>query len=370
MLEGMLEALTEQASRDSSGRFTLDPRKAIEKLSGFQLYGGQWALKIVQAAVAGGASSLELSFRGKDALWKIKGVAWSADDVEDALWHPEAEVSRGLHHLRVALWSVGFGQKKSFELAGPGWKQSLGWNGRRLQLEPTAERDLFELRVTGITPGDLTNPLLVLARPCPIPFTVAGRSLKSGRSDLDPLFSGYPRPELFCQLYEGPPEARLFHWVKDGVSVGSYYLEGDRTPICGDFFLADPAAPTDLSGLRLVASQMAEVIPATDPLLAGCFARLHEQLLERVGEPEPVRRNNVTFWESIIVVGAISMITTDPAFGGCILLAGVLGVRLNPAKVSPRVGRAQQLADYLEKLKDEPWRLSERQRIVAFVLPS
>ena len=66
LLEGMLEALTEQASRDSSGRFTLDPRKAIEKLSGFQLYGGQWALKIVQAAVAGGASSLELSFRGKD----------------------------------------------------------------------------------------------------------------------------------------------------------------------------------------------------------------------------------------------------------------------------------------------------------------
>jgi len=131
LLDGLLEALTEEASRDSSGAFSLDPRKAIEKLAAFQLDGQQWALKVVQAAVAGGATHLELTFRGKQAIWKIKGPPWCSEEIEDALWHPERLPRESIHCLRMALWNVGFGRRTAFSLDGPGWSQRLRWDGRR-----------------------------------------------------------------------------------------------------------------------------------------------------------------------------------------------------------------------------------------------
>jgi len=365
-LDGMLEALAEEARRDSSGSFTLDPRKAIEKFAAFQLSGSFWGLKVVQAAVAGGASSMELAFRGDQTIWKLKGPGWNCGEVERALWHPETKAEAGLHHLRIALWSAGFGQQKPFTLEAPGWDRRLRWDGRHFHRDSATHCATVELRVSGVDASPLKK-VLRLAKSCPIPFSVAGVSLNRGRPRAHVLFSGYPRADLFCQLFCAPEGGlRLFHWVKDGVVVGTYCLEDDRSNLYCDWYFTDSKVTTDLSGLSLISPLEPEVISTTNQMLAESTSRLHELLLEREGDPEPPRRNNISFWESTIVVGAITMLATDPAFGGVILLAGVLGTRLNPPKVSPGIRRHQELIDYVATLKEEPWQLSDSVLLIGF----
>lgn len=365
-LEDILEALTEEARRDSSGVFSLDPRKALEKFAAFQLQGEQWALKVVQAAVAAGATSLDLTFRGTEAVWKIKGPAWSSQEIESALWHPERIPRDSIHALRIALWNVGFGRKTPFSLDGPAWNQRLRWDGRRFHRDSPSACQTVELRVSQTRPASLQALLLNLAYPCPIPFTMAGRSLKKEREGAHLLFSGYPCPELFCQLFVSKvPCAGSLFWVKDGVIVGMDFLRGQTGTVFGDFYLSDPKAPTDLTGLALVEELPAESLLAVNQLLADSIGRLHNMLLEREGEAEPPRLTDVGGGETLGVIGVVTMLGLGlteglggAAFGLVILLGGILGMRLNPPKVSPRARRGQELTRYIGMLKDHPWQLS------------
>ena len=358
-LEGMLEALAEQAERDSSGSFTLDPLKAIEKFAAYQLQGQQWALKVVQAAVAGGATNLELTFRGKEAIWRLKGLDWNIHEIEEALWHPNQRPARSIDHLRVALWSVGFGSRVPFSLDVPAWRQRLRWDGRRLHREASPGSPTVELRVAQTQTSAVQAILASCAYPCPIPFTVAGRSLKRGREGAVPLFSGYPSAALFCQLFRstGQGSAGCFYWVKDGVLAGAHGLRGPAGTLFADFYFSDPEIPTDLTGLVLLESLPAETLRAVNQQLADSMGRLHELLQEREGDPDQTTPANARAWEVLMGFGILTM-STVPALGAVIVLGGFLGMQLSPPKASSRARRGQELTRYIGMLKDTPWQLA------------
>ncbi|MBS2040973.1 hypothetical protein JST97_38660 [bacterium] len=110
-----LDEFIEQRSREgswvSSGEFTLERKKALEKTARYQL--GRptaWILKIVQAAVAAGSERLDIfQTLGETQFEFLCKEDWSGSAFEHAFFSPEAKVSPGLEYLRRALWSAGIG---------------------------------------------------------------------------------------------------------------------------------------------------------------------------------------------------------------------------------------------------------------------
>ena len=124
-LEETLAGEIAEARLDSSGRFTLDLSKALEKLAGYQLPGSYtWACKLVQAAVASGCQWVTIRLYSQGCEFRLEGtlenVSW--EDFESTLLDPRSTGNRAWDHLKQGLWSVlrESGRPFSVRLAGNG----------------------------------------------------------------------------------------------------------------------------------------------------------------------------------------------------------------------------------------------------------
>ena len=192
-LDRYLDSQFGEATLDSSGYFTVDRQKALEKLAQFQLPSEHhWALKVVQAAVAFGAPGLEvkLSLSTSEFLF---AYGCALEELEEAFYHPEPGPSRALNHLKSALWSVGYGGLRPFQYCPANSGQSLVWTGERFQRvtcqlssqarltvsQRTRQQDqhsLFLLREIEAAQANrqLSLVLSQWAYTCPIPLKVDG----------------------------------------------------------------------------------------------------------------------------------------------------------------------------------------------------
>lgn len=104
----LLGSLKQEGKVDSSGIFTMDLRKAIEKLARFQLPQHYYYIpKMVQAAVAGGASYVVVKINESRVLIEFDGRPYSAEELANIFQYMLAsrhlEEHRHLRHLATAI---------------------------------------------------------------------------------------------------------------------------------------------------------------------------------------------------------------------------------------------------------------------------
>lgn len=124
----------QEGTLDSHGRFTLAQEKAWEKLGTFQLpFEQAWVLKLVQAAVCAGASSLEIVQSRTDTQFKVLGeLDWSWPEVEGALFDLERRTSKAIRHLTVGVRALAKSTTRPFSLKF-GAAPSVTWDGHRFE---------------------------------------------------------------------------------------------------------------------------------------------------------------------------------------------------------------------------------------------
>jgi hypothetical protein len=131
-----LDAFLQNASRggtaDSTGSFTADISRALEKLAKFQLGSeSAWLLKCIQWGVASGASEIKVVLGKKSTEIHLLGqFEIDTQDVEEAIVTVEP-ATPALEHLSVALRDVGFRQGRAFQLGQPN-SNELTWDGKKL----------------------------------------------------------------------------------------------------------------------------------------------------------------------------------------------------------------------------------------------
>lgn len=114
--------------------FTLAWDQAVEKLSSFQLYAGAWALKMVQCAVAGGASRVQFLCTDEQVMVRVLfSSSWTANEVRDALVQLAPPGDRSLGHLVLAFRALAFGEQRDVELYLAGQHEGLRWSQGRLE---------------------------------------------------------------------------------------------------------------------------------------------------------------------------------------------------------------------------------------------
>lgn len=154
-MEDLLGRYREAGDLESSGSFTLDPKKAIEKLSEFQLptpY--HWILKLIQSLHLSGASVIDIS-AGIHGVQVVSDAAPRFGGVEDLLGHLLADPAHcdpALRHLAAGLQGslavrprevrasfTSDGQTRTFVLKSGGWRagdtRKEGSGVRRFELE-------------------------------------------------------------------------------------------------------------------------------------------------------------------------------------------------------------------------------------------
>jgi hypothetical protein len=126
-----LETLREQGQVHSQGVFSVAREQALEKLAAFQLpFPGAWAVKVVQAVVASGATEPILFYlRSREVdIRFVPGRPWSLEEIVSRLDDPGSSPDRALNHLAAALWAVGRGGGHEFELSFPVARVRLRWS--------------------------------------------------------------------------------------------------------------------------------------------------------------------------------------------------------------------------------------------------
>lgn len=161
-LDDFLAREIAQGELQSSGQFTLTREKALEKLAAFQLPNeNAWVLKVVQAAVLGGYSQLNVRLSSSNVEFGFMGdCGWSLEDFEQGFYDPESSSDRSLQALKQALWSVSLHGGRPFQLVGRDWRQALFWNGQQLTRQPLGECPGTRLTVSHRVRGDNGFPLL------------------------------------------------------------------------------------------------------------------------------------------------------------------------------------------------------------------
>lgn len=147
-LNDLMEDLSDDGVRDSSGVFTLDPKEAERKLATFALANPQdYILKLVQAAVAAGAGAVEVEARTGEVEVRWDGPGLAAHSLPGLMGHllsagcpPE---TRHLRHLAAGLrGSVGV-KPRSLRVesgsGGGGFRRS--WDGDGWKDEPLPQRE-------------------------------------------------------------------------------------------------------------------------------------------------------------------------------------------------------------------------------------
>lgn len=243
-LQSFLNDYSEEGAEHSRGRFEIDREAAVAKVSAYQIpYGGDWALKVIQSAVAFGVEAIEVFQTRHHTRFLFRGGAgWAPDFVLGNFWEVDSSGERSLDHLKTALWKVGIHQKRPFGLRWPGLGQELSWTGKGLEsgsFEAVGEGGL-EL-VVGHQPADSqegwwarrrrarnTNAAVsaILAKRafvCPVPLSVDGRRIDYLFECAHPGLGPWSFPVGFTVLKEGEPKFRL---TSLGLKPASWWNRG------------------------------------------------------------------------------------------------------------------------------------------------
>lgn len=106
-VDDLLNQLSGEGELQSSGRFSVDVSKAKEKLAQFQFEDAfYYILKLVQAAVAGGASGLSLQSRTAEVEVTILGLGFTPYQLENLLYSlmaDRSETTPALRHFAMGL---------------------------------------------------------------------------------------------------------------------------------------------------------------------------------------------------------------------------------------------------------------------------
>ena len=140
-MEDLLGRYREAGEIDSTGVFTLDPKKAIEKLAEFQLPSVyHWILKLVQSLHLSGASVIDISAGINSVKVVCDAVPTGFRSMEDLLGHlltDPAHSSPTLRHLAAGLQGslavrpreveavlTSEGEVRSYVLRSGGWREA------------------------------------------------------------------------------------------------------------------------------------------------------------------------------------------------------------------------------------------------------
>jgi hypothetical protein len=198
-LQTFLQAHRAEGEQKEEGEFTVAREKALSKMAEFQLpFKGAWALKMVQAAVAGGvAQAIRVDQTYSETRFYFSVSAqWKLSTLEDAFFEPEPEQDRSLDHLKRALWTVGLNQKRPFQINLPGFQDMLVWTGERLlrvpcpstyncfflavSHRPASQKGLLgklDFWTSAEENAEVMKALADHAFVCPVPLTVDSRRL-------------------------------------------------------------------------------------------------------------------------------------------------------------------------------------------------
>ena len=209
------------------GEFGIDQVAAVAKISAHQIpYGGHWALKIVQAAVALGSAEIEIFQTRNKTRFLLRGIgSFALDTLRQNFWNVEPSENRPLNHLKTALWRVGVHERRAFTLRG--LEGSLRWDGRDLGTQDRAKRgDSLEIevdhlafdsregwwaRVRQARNVNATTGAILAKRAfvCPVPLSLDNRRIDFLFDCGHPGFGPSSFPVGFTCLHEGDPKFRL-----------------------------------------------------------------------------------------------------------------------------------------------------------------
>lgn len=313
MLDPIEEYLREQSAeghRDSTGAFTISAEKAMTKLAAFQLpRPSAWLLKVVQAGVVAGCSSINVNQSAKSSKVTFTGGHLGRiEELVKIFADPNALLTPAQQHLLVGLRTVALNSRRPvLVIDEPVDSPRLCalWNEGRVSPprpgsvlqkslsardegnlsfhvgdSPLTEQYQFK-REKGVkrVVADEYRELMANAVTCPIPLKVDGRRIDHfGLEDASfhrcpVLFGGRPgqagEPVLRLSaavLPEGAEDntyaaawtayltekshSNEICWVKDGVICESTTFGGHESFYLRLYLPADDLA-TDLSGLHL-----------------------------------------------------------------------------------------------------------------------
>lgn len=194
-VEDHLREERSEGKRVDDGVFTIKTEQALKKLRTHGLENPEfWVLKVLQAAVASGASSVDYTFQRKVVLITFPNAAeWSGSRILEAFEAGPNETDRALSHLQMGLL-VALGDGRSV-LAWTCGGRRTSIEGQKSSHEDVRDDGLVRLRVTRTgdgSGGDIMNSpirhlfkqsaaeykaLIERGRYSPVPVTIDGYKL-------------------------------------------------------------------------------------------------------------------------------------------------------------------------------------------------
>lgn len=268
-LEIFLLSQAGEGKQESRGSFTLAREEALKRIAQFQLpFKGAWAVKLMQAAVAGDAvNPIRVDLLASTVAFYFAQANFTLDDLEESFFNPEPSANRSLRHLLSGLWAVGLDLRWGFQVAFPGCETTLIWNGAELSRVPTEQkRNCMTITLAPLqqksslawAAGMLTSAdrnaeiLLTLQQycyACPVPLTVDARRVDA----LQRVVSQRRDPNSFL-LKTAIAESSLPPFV---IPPGTF------TPPSGIAFATDPLRISG-GGWGNISQELKERLPSSD----------------------------------------------------------------------------------------------------------
>ena len=192
MSEDLVGQLQQEARLEGSGRFSLDLRKAGERIVGLENRPGLYLLKLVQAAVAAGAREIQIRLGRSQVEFRALGPPlFDPAEVNQAIQGPLQSFARkAVEHLAWALLLVRPVEDLQWELPVPG--------GFHLSLR--RHQGIFHW-LAGL--GGVTQEHALLYERCayaPIPIKLDGRRVNSPNRLEGWISRGQLKPPTFFQF--------------------------------------------------------------------------------------------------------------------------------------------------------------------------
>lgn len=353
---------------ESSATFTVDPVSALEKLSGFQLpKEGLWAVKLVQGAVAAGASSIAFTMERKRIRFRCEGgLRPGARRLLNLVCSGSIPKDRGERHWVTALrGAYGLGGRvcwSGWEEDGP---QTVTIQGTEVSWRDEPGRLLSSLEVVvefesgSVGRRETASAYATLCeacRFCHVPVLVDNRMVSrqpvhDGKPDphlviwAEPPVPGEqafclhphptPTPEHFCaalrEVSQSLPECAVFlrlkpleraeskvYWSQDGALLGPYKLTFEQD-IAIEMVLPGDNLRTDLSEWVVVEADRAIPLETLRRAASAIKKQLEAgPLLNPVPRPLAVRVLTGLAEASLLLVGNVvglatmTFVVTDP----------------------------------------------------------
>jgi hypothetical protein len=374
-MDSFIHSEVGQTSLDSHGHFTLNTRQAIEKMVLFQLPDpNYWALKLVQAAVASGASQISFSPGVRTTrVAFVPSEAWPVEVMEADLFNPAPSPTAALFHFKQSIWSAAFSQNTDFELKLPGSPWVLFYENDQLRREKRSPAAELRLTLQQAPDEQLGNLLLERACSAPIkvlfdhdpiqnliskeppyylevlpspeaPLAVSESTFQSYQSrrpahrfkSSRDLRSGWP------MLISENPHARSdrLHWVADGIILQSQAFPNRAGALRLDFYVSAAGLQLDAGGTRLVTDEPYRA--RLDIARQLLFERLERLEIKQV--VLPLTNHNTT----IALVGSLALCSylLHPLLGVVATFAGAVAGLAAAGKGPSEFEVMQRLADF------------------------